>query len=169
MNKRPEEEVLLSGELARLAGISTDTLRHYERKGVLARPRRAGNGYREYPLAALQRVRLIRRALAVGFSLDDLAHILRVRDSGGTPCHEVRALAAARLSQVETQLKDLIAFRDELRTTLREWDTRLARKKPGARANLLEALAADETNGTKSSRRFRSPLKPKTTKEKKTK
>jgi DNA-binding transcriptional MerR regulator len=49
MNERPEKEFLLSGELARLAGFSADTLRHYERKGVLARPRRAGNGYREYP------------------------------------------------------------------------------------------------------------------------
>ena len=169
MNTGPEKEVLLSGELARLAGVSADTLRHYERKGVLAHPHRAGNGYREYPAAALQRVRLIRRALAVGFTLDELANILRVRDSGGAPCHEVRALAATKLSEVETQLKDLIAFRDDLRVTLKDWDTRLARKKPGARANLLEVLAANETNGTKSSRRYRPPLKPKTKKEKKSK
>jgi len=169
MNTSPEKEFLLSGELASLAGVSADTLRHYERKGVLARPRRAGNGYREYPAAALQRVRLVRRALAVGFTLDELANILRVRDGGGAPCHEVRALAAAKLSEVETQLTDLIAFRDELRTTIKDWDTRLARKKSGARANLLEALAANETNGTTSSRRYRSPMKPKTKKEKKAK
>lgn len=160
---------MYSSELARLAGVSADTLRHYERKGVLARPRRAGNGYREYPAAALQRVQLIRRALAVGFTLDELANILSVRDSGGAPCHDVRAMAAAKLSQVETQLKDLIVFRDALRATLKDWDARLARKKPGARANLLDALAAKETNGTGSSRRFRSPLKPKTKKEKKAK
>ena len=169
MNTSPEKEVLLSGELAKLAGVSADTLRHYERKGVLARPRRAGNGYREYPAAALQRVRLIRRALSVGFTLNELANILRVRDGGGAPCHEVRTLAAAKLSQVETQLKDLTTFRDELRTTLEDWDSRLARKKPGTRAHLLEALAANETNGTKSSRRYRSPLKPTSKKEKKSK
>lgn len=169
MNKSPEKEFLRSGELATLAGVSADTLRHYERKGVLARPRRAGNGYREYPAAALQRVRLIRRALAVGFTLDELANILRVRDAGGAPCHEVRALAASKLSKVESQIKDLIAFRDELRETLKNWDTRLARTKPGTRANLLEALAANEINGTKSSRGYGSPLKPKTNKEKKSK
>ena len=66
MNKSPKKEVLLSGELAKLAGVSADTLRYYERKGVLARPCRAGNGYREYPAAALQRVQLIRMALVVG-------------------------------------------------------------------------------------------------------
>ncbi|MCA1601762.1 MAG: MerR family transcriptional regulator [Acidobacteria bacterium] len=49
-----------------------DTLRHYERKGVLPRPQRSPNGYREYPAAALERVRMIRRALAVGFTLDEL-------------------------------------------------------------------------------------------------
>lgn len=166
MIKSPERELLRSGELAKLAGVSADTLRHYERKGVLARPGRAGNGYREYPADALQRVRLIRRALAVGFTLDELSNILRVRDRGGAPCHEVRALAATKLSQVETQLKDLMVMRNELRTTLKDWDVRLAQKAPGGRANLLEALAADEG---KSSRRFRSPLKPKTRKERKSK
>ena len=163
---RLEKEFLNSGELAKLAGVSADTLRHYERKGVLARPRRARNGYREYPAAALQRVQLIRRALAVGFTLDELANILSVRDSGGAPCHEVRALAASKLSQVETQLKNLITLRDELRATLKDWDSRLAKMASGGRANLLECLANNESNGTRSSRRFRSPLKPKTKKEK---
>ena len=163
------KDLLLSGELAKLAGVSADSLRHYERKGVLARPRRAGNGYREYPAAALQRVRLIRKALAVGFTLDELANILRVRDSGGAPCHEVRAVAASKLLQVENQIEELIGFRDELRATLKDWDKRLARKKPGTRAHLLEALAVSETNGTKASQQYRSPLKPKTSPERKTK
>jgi DNA-binding transcriptional MerR regulator len=161
-----EKEFLNSGELAKLAGVSSDTLRHYERKGVLARPRRAGNGYREYPAAALQRVRLVRKALAVGFTLDELANILRVRDTGGAPCHEVRALAASKLSHIETQLRELISLRDELRDTLKDWDSRLAKNAPGGRANLLESLINKESNGTRSSRHLRSPLKPKTKKEK---
>ena len=156
-----DNEFLKSGDLAKSAGVSTDTLRHYERKGVLARPRRGTNGYRQYPSTALARVRLVRKALAVGFTLDELAGILRVRDSGGTPCHEVRALAAAKLEQVESQLSDLISLRDELRTTLKDWDGRLKQKPTGARAHLLEALAAQDSNGTKSSRRFPSPLRPK--------
>lgn len=167
MNIGVDKKFLNSGELAKAAGVSTDTLRHYERKGVLARPQRGRNGYRQYPASALDRVRLVRRALAVGFTLDELAGILRVRDDGGAPCHEVRALAASKLAQVETQLSDLTALRDELRTTLQDWDGRLKRKPAGARANLLESLGSRETNATKSSRRLSSPLKPKKKKEQK--
>ena len=69
------QSYLRSGELARLAGISADTLRHYERMKVLAAPRRSAGNYRHYPPEALDRVRLIRRALAVGFSLPELARL----------------------------------------------------------------------------------------------
>ena len=58
-----------SGELARLVGVSTDTLRHYERLGLLEIPARTSGGYREYSSGSLERVRLIRRALSIGFSL----------------------------------------------------------------------------------------------------
>ena len=75
-----EKSFYRSGELAELAGVSTDTLRHYEYKGVLAHPLRKTNGYRQYPASALPRVRLIRRALAVGFTLDELAAVLHVRE-----------------------------------------------------------------------------------------
>src|SRR6266852_2726010 len=98
------EKVYRSGELARLCGVSTDTLRHYERIGVLAKPRRSDAGYRQYPSAAVARVQLVRRALGLGFSLAELTRLLRVRDRGGAPCREVRALAAAKLDQVEKQL-----------------------------------------------------------------
>lgn len=129
-----------AGELAKRAGVSTDTLRHYERKGVLARPPRRANGYRQYSPSALDRVQLVRRALAVGFTLDELAAVLRVRDQGGAPCAEVRALATAKLNEVETRLRDLTNLRNELRTVLKDWDTRLAERGPGRRAHLLESL-----------------------------
>jgi DNA-binding transcriptional MerR regulator len=129
-----------SGKLASLVGVSADTLRHYERKGVLARPRRGPNGYREYPAEALERLQLVRRALAVGFTLDELAGILQVRDRGGNPCAEVRELAALKLAEVETRLRELRQVRDELRATLQDWDTRLAGRSGGERAHLLEHL-----------------------------
>ena len=136
-----------AGELARLAGVSTDTLRHYERKGVLQRPRRAANGYRQYPPGALARVLLVRRALAVGFTLDELARVLSVRDGGAAPCKEVRALAATKLAEVEERLAQLGELRDELRATLKDWDGRLAKTTGGGRAGLLESLAAGKGLG----------------------
>jgi len=139
---KEEKSYLRSGELARLAGVSADSLRHYERKRVLRRPGRSANGYRQYPADALQRVKLIRRALTVGFTLDELATVLEVRDRGGAPCKEVRAVAAAKLSSVEAQMRDLVALRRELRSILSDWDQALAKCGPGKRANLLEALVS---------------------------
>ena len=147
-----EKSFYRSGELAELAGVSTDTLRHYERKGVLPRPLRKANDYRQYPATALQRVRLIRRALAVGFTLDELAAVLRERDRGGAPCMEVRTLAAAKLADVETRLREMAELRDELRAVLKDWDRRLKRRAPGQRAHLLESLSAG-SNGNPGHRR----------------
>jgi DNA-binding transcriptional MerR regulator len=166
MNRSPDKEFLNSGQLAKLAGVSTDTLRHYERKGVLTRPQRSRNGYRQYPASALDRVRLVRKALAVGFTLQELAGILSVRDNGGAPCHEVRALAASKLAQVELQLSDLISLRDELRNTLKDWDGRLKQKPTGTRAHLLESLRSRDSNPAKSSQRLPPPQRPKKKKEK---
>jgi DNA-binding transcriptional MerR regulator len=144
-----KKSYLRAGELAKAAGVSSDTLHHYERKGVLAAPRRSSNGYREYPIGALDRVRLVRQALAVGFTLDELALILKARDEGNAPCREVRSLAATKLSDVEVRLRELISLRDILRVTLKDWDTRLAKTAAGHRAGLLESLAASGLAGTK--------------------
>ncbi len=94
--------MLNPSELARLTGVSTDTLRHYERKGLLGIPARTQGGYRLYPPEAVGRVGLVRRALAIGFTLHDLAAALSERARGGTPCRSVRALVAERLAELET-------------------------------------------------------------------
>jgi len=138
-----ERKPLHSGELACLSGVSTDTLRHYERKGLLT-SQRASNGYREYSPQALARVRLVQHALSVGFSLDELAAFLKVRNDGGAPCREVRALAARKLKELEERIRGLRQLRTELRTLLSDWDARLAEAKNGKRAWLLESLALDE-------------------------
>jgi DNA-binding transcriptional MerR regulator len=135
-----DRDIWRVGDLAGAAGVSADTLRHYERKGLL-RPQRSSNGYREYPAHALERVRMIRQALAVGFTLDELASVFKVFDGGGAPCHEVRRLAAAKLGQLEDHLKEVTAMRDELRQALEIWDTRLADTPRGQRARLLQAFA----------------------------
>jgi DNA-binding transcriptional MerR regulator len=122
--------------------VSSDTLRHYERKGLLAKPRRLENGYRMYPPEALDRVRLIQRALVVGFTLDELARLLRARDRGHPPCREARALAEQKLRDVEQRLADLARFREALQRMLGEWDFRLAKTDGRASAWLLESLAS---------------------------
>jgi len=129
------------GELAQAAGVSTDTLRHYERKALL-KPKRSTNCYREYPAHALERVQMIRQALAIGFTLDELAEIFKVFDHGGAPCHDVRDLAAKKLGEIERHLQEVTALRYELREALADWDTRLAKTTRGQRANLLKTLTA---------------------------
>jgi len=133
-----------SGELARLAGVSADTLRHYERKGLLT-SRRSPNGYRAYAPEALARVRLVRRALSVGFTLDELVRILRIRDRGGAPCREVRALAASKLESMEAQIRELKLLRRQLRALLENWDVRLAKTPRGKQARLLDGWAEMES------------------------
>ena len=134
-----------SGEIARQAGVSSDTLRHYERLGLLAKPPRTGGGYRDYPSQTLERVRLIRRALSVGFSLQELQAILKTRDAGGVPCHRVRALAESKLAQIDEKVREFLAMRQQLEQTLKKWDAKLAGVRPGQQAKLLEALPEEAT------------------------
>ena len=143
MKAESDNGSLSSGELADLAGVSRDTLRHYERKGVLARPLRGHNGYRKYSREALRRVQLVRRALSVGFTLDELAQVLKVRDAGGAPCEEVRKLATQKLLNVQNQLRELTELKDDLQNILTDCDARLARRAKGNRANLLESLSVN--------------------------
>lgn len=136
------------GELAKATGVSTDTLRYYERKGVL-HSQRAGNGYRQYPEDALERVRMVRQCLAIGFTLDELRSIFQVFDRGGAPCQQVRNLAVSKLAQIETHLAEVTALRNDLKDALKDWDKRLAKTTSGQRAGLLKTLAA--RNGVRSS------------------
>lgn len=128
-----------AGKAARAAGVSADTLRHYEARGLL-KARRAPNGYREFSDESVARARLIRRAVALGFTLDELGRILSVRDRGGAPCRNVRALAAGKLTQLEDRLRQVTEARDLLRSVLRRWDDTLASADEGERVGLLEAL-----------------------------
>ena len=129
-------------DVAKATGVSTDTLRHYERNGLLPRVTRTAAGYRQYSAATVERVLLIQRALIVGFSLADLKRVLAVRDRGGSPCVGVRVLVGERLEQLNRRIEEMLALRDELRVLMTGWVERLARTPNGARAHLLESLGA---------------------------
>jgi DNA-binding transcriptional MerR regulator len=128
--------------IADAAGVSTDTLRHYERMGLLPAAARTDAGYRRYRPSTIDRVRVIRRALAVGFSLRELASVLRRREHGEPPCRHVRALVGERLAELERRLSDLAALRDDMRVLIDAWDARLAQTAPGQRARLLDMLVS---------------------------
>ncbi len=128
-----------SGQLAHLTGVSTDTLRHYERLGLLPLPQRTAGNYREYPPASQLRVELIQRALTIGSSLSELKTILAVRDRGGAPCRHVRALMYSKIRTLDEQIRNLVSLRVELNRLSKDWDKRLRRTTPGQAARLLEA------------------------------
>ncbi|HKD40618.1 MAG TPA: heavy metal-responsive transcriptional regulator [Myxococcaceae bacterium] len=132
------------GELARRTGVSPDLLRYYERRGLLPKSSRTSGGYREYPASIVKRVQAIRTAVALGFALDELAQIFKMRDHGGAPCRLVRALAGKKLEAIDERLKELTRQRKLLASVLLDWDDLLAKAAPGARAGLLDALAANE-------------------------
>lgn len=133
--------------LAKITGVSPDTLRHYERKGLLTPPR-TSSGYRRYPPECVERVHLIRRALMVGFSLKELARLFAERESGRVPCHFVRASVEAHLSEVDTRLLELRVLRRDLLALLREWDAKLAATPHGKQARLLDDLGKRNRFGT---------------------
>ena len=129
-----------SGQLARLTGVSTDTLRHYERLGILPPPQRTAGNYREYSPASQQRVELIRRASKISFSLSELKTILAVRDKGGVPCRRARELLNSKVALVGRQIANLTLSRLELVRLSKVWDQRLRRMRPGRPAGLLESI-----------------------------
>lgn len=135
------KEVVRAKDIAQATGVSTDTLRHYERKGLLPRVHRTASGHRRYSRETVERVLLIQRALVVGFSLNDLGRVLSVRDRGGAPCHNVRALVGDRLDALERQIEELRMLRDELRMLIADWDLVLSSTPAGKPARLLDMLA----------------------------
>lgn len=103
---------LTIGGVARVAGVNVETVRFYQRKGLLREPSRAGSGIRRYSQPDVLRLQFIRAAQRLGFSLAEIADLLRLED--GTHCSEARALAEHKLAEVRAK----IAHLDRLRGTL---------------------------------------------------
>lgn len=135
------------GELARRAGVNIQTVRYYERRGLLDEPRRRESGYRIYDSSVLERLRFIRRAQELGFTLGEIGDLLALRMEPSTTAGAVRARAERKIAEIEGKMHDLSRIRDAL--------THLAGRCHGGRGPtgdcpLLEALGpldADHHSG----------------------
>ncbi|SCX95918.1 Zn(II)-responsive transcriptional regulator/Cu(I)-responsive transcriptional regulator,TIGR02044 [Thiohalorhabdus denitrificans] len=102
------------GQLAGELGLATETLRYYERRGLVTPSGRSGSGYRLYGEDARERLRFIRRAQALGFSLDEVAELLAMSDNPHADAGEVKALTDQRIADIEARIRDLEHLRDGL-------------------------------------------------------
>lgn len=109
------------GELAKQGEVSVQTIRFYERCGLMPVPRRRESGYRIYGLPDLRRLRSIVQAKKLGFTLDEIGSVLRMRERGACPCGEVIKTAERHLHRAERQIRDLENFRVGLAKTLKQW------------------------------------------------
>jgi Hg(II)-responsive transcriptional regulator len=98
---------LTIGQVACQAGIGIETVRFYEREGLLAEPPRKESGYRQYAADAIDRLRFIKRAKQLGFSLKEIADLLTMRVEPGTTCAEVKKRAEAKIADIEQKIQSL--------------------------------------------------------------
>ena len=106
------------GELARAAGVGVETIRFYERRGLIERPARPAGGFRAYPRAIVSRLTFVREAQELGFTLREVRDLLALNENPQTDCAAVRGRAAAKLAQIEASMVRFARMRETLRELL---------------------------------------------------
>lgn len=107
-------ETLTIGEVARRAGVGVETIRFYEREGLIAEPRRRPSGYRQYPAEAVQRVRFIRHAKELGFTLKEISELLSLRVDPQSTCADVRQRARTKIGVIQEKIESLATMKAAL-------------------------------------------------------
>lgn len=138
-----DRETLRTGEVAARAGVNVQTLRYYERRGLLEEPERRASGYREYSPDAVQLIRFIKRAQELGFTLAEVEALLRLRSDQETACSEVRTAAEAKIEDIEQKIRDLRAMKRALGTLVASCATEGSPR----HCPILEALDDDRERG----------------------
>ena len=134
------------GALAARTRCNIETIRFYEKIGILEKPARTEGGHRAYARAHVERLTFIRRARDLGFTLDEVRALLRLAEASDVPCAAVKDLAATHLAEVRTKIADLRAMRKVLTILIAQCDTRGdAADQPGC--PLIETLLTSATNG----------------------
>lgn len=106
------------GEFAQRAGVGIDTVRYYERHGLLPSPARQASGYRSYSASDIARLRFVRRAKALGFTLQEIRELLALSGHPADDMGELKAAATRKLADIEQRLAELVRIRDGLRTLI---------------------------------------------------
>ena len=127
---------LTIGHLAREAGINLETVRYYERRGLLPKPPRSTSGYRLFPAEAARRLRFIRRAQELGFSLREIQELLSLRMAPGKTSNDIRKRAEAKITDIQSKIKSL----ESMEKTLRRLAKTCAGCGPIAECPILESL-----------------------------
>jgi Hg(II)-responsive transcriptional regulator len=131
---------LTISRLAKAAGVEVSTIRYYERRGLVRPNSRRSSGYREYSDESVRRVRFIRHAQALGFTLEEIAGLLRLRVAPNIDCGAVRARASVKLANVNARLVELERIRDALARLVAACPAR----GPVTRCTILDALDASD-------------------------
>ncbi|MFT3930937.1 MAG: MerR family DNA-binding protein [Spongiibacteraceae bacterium] len=105
------EEKLTIGRVARAAGVGVETIRYYQQRQLIAVPPASG-AFRYYPSSAIDRIRFIKRAQELGFTLDEIGELLKLQDGGDR--EHIREIASIKIAQIENKLQDLQRVRDAL-------------------------------------------------------
>lgn len=112
------QRAMTIGRLAAAAGVNVETIRYYQRRGLLDEPHKPFRGYRHYPDDTVKRLRFIKRAQALGFTLEEIASLLRLDGAGS--CADTRELAAQKVAVIEQKISDLAAMREALTDLMRQ-------------------------------------------------
>ncbi|HEX3545318.1 MAG TPA: MerR family DNA-binding protein [Mycobacterium sp.] len=103
-----------TSEVAAQADVNAQTLRYYERRGLLPEPGRSPSGYRAYGADAVRLVRFVKRAQALGFTLSDIEELLHLAGGGPASCEEAKAMARTRITDLDQRITELVGMRDAL-------------------------------------------------------
>lgn len=103
-----------TSEVAAQAKVNTQTLRYYERRGLLPQPERSPSGYRAYTDDAVKLVRFIKRAQGLGFTLEDIEELLHLAGGGPASCEAAKEMARTRIADLEQRIEELVGMRDAL-------------------------------------------------------
>ena len=111
-------------QLARRAGTTADTVRHYTELGLLKPGRNPANGYREYSKNDLSRLNFSLQARSLGFTLQDISALIAESDAGHSPCQHTRSLIEQRLGEVEARIAELTRLSERMRSAMAQWSTK---------------------------------------------